>query len=98
MNSFLMFTVLILIICDTHNNVIDAVIGFYSSVLKILLKKLPRKYIGIIFSIVFTVSVLFMPSGTFIFTNLISSDSVVQYLIMGIGIITISILSLFYQH
>lgn len=55
-----------------------------------------EEYIGRIFSIIFTIAVMFMPIGTFIFSYIFNTTSYLQYFIIGFGIITISIIGKYY--
>lgn len=53
------------------------------------------KYLGRVFSVIFTVAVLFMPIGTFVFSRLFKQGSTISYLFVGVGILAISILGMF---
>lgn len=51
-------------------------------------------YIGRVFSVIFTISVLFMPLGTFFFSCFFNTKSVYGYYFLGIGVVCCSILAI----
>ena len=52
-----------------------------------------ENYLGRVFSIIFTVAVLFMPIGSFFFSAFVNAASVGSFAIVGGGIVILSILS-----
>lgn len=60
-------------------------IDFFS----IIQTKVDDKYLGRVFSVVFTVAIIFMPIGTAVFSYYL----VENYIIIGIGIIIVSIVA-----
>lgn len=60
-----------------------------------LQRNVDDNYIGRVFSIIFTIAILFMPIGTFIFSNGFSTNGSIQYLIIGSGIVISSILGIY---
>lgn len=55
-------------------------------------------YIGRVFSVVFTIAVMFMPIGSFVFSFLRITDSVNGFAIMGFGITFLSVVSFILVH
>lgn len=53
-----------------------------------------ENYLGRIFSIIFTVAVMFMPIGSFVFSSIQIIDSVNGFQLVGTGIIILSILAI----
>ncbi|MGN0168683.1 MAG: MFS transporter [Acetatifactor sp.] len=53
-----------------------------------------QNYLGRVFSIIFTVAVLFMPVGSFVFSGLSKTDSLSSFLPVGIGIILLALAGL----
>ncbi len=51
-----------------------------------------ENYLGRVFSIIFTVAVLFMPMGAFLFSKLLNTEDVNSYFLVGGGIIILSLL------
>ena len=52
-----------------------------------------ENYLGRVFSVIFTVAVMFMPLGSFVFSFLHITDSINGFGIMGLGIILLAVLS-----
>ena len=52
-----------------------------------------ENYLGRVFSIIFTVAVLFMPLGSFVFSALLDPSDVRSYYAVGGGIMVLSLLS-----
>ena len=65
-------------------------IQFFSLIQKVV----DTKFLGRIFSIIFTVAVLFMPIGTWVFTLLLKPNYEYNFLLVGICIILISLIFL----
>ena len=53
-----------------------------------------ENYLGRVFSIVFTVAVLFMPLGSFLFSAVLDAGNVDSFYIVGGGIVLLSLLSM----
>lgn len=64
-------------------------IDFFS----IIQTKVDDKYLGRVFSVVFTVAIIFMPIGTAVFSYYSKAYLVENYIIIGIGIIIVSIVA-----
>lgn len=61
-----------------------------------LQRNVDDNYIGRVFSIIFTIAILFMPIGTFIFSSIFLTTETIQYLIIGGGIVISSILGIYF--
>lgn len=59
----------------------------------IIQTKVDDKYLGRVFSVVFTVAIIFMPIGTAAFSYYSKAYFVGNYLIIGIGIVIVSVVS-----
>lgn len=55
-------------------------------------------YIGRVFSIIFTFSILFMPVGSFIFANIFKPKQTISFFVFGLGILILSIISIFISY
>lgn len=55
-------------------------------------------YIGRVFSFVFTIAILFMPVGSFVFTGLFSIQTALAYLVIGAGLTFTCVLFYFLTH
>lgn len=53
-------------------------------------------YLGRVFSIIFTVAVFFMPIGSVVFSFIYDTTTDISFAIIGIGIVVLSIISLFW--
>ena len=53
-----------------------------------------ENYLGRVFSIIFTVAVLFMPVGSFLFSALVNTSDVKSFYAVGGGIVFLSLLSI----
>lgn len=51
----------------------------------------PEEYIGRVFSVIYTLLILFMPVGSFLFSALFTTDNASSYLVIGLGIIAVSL-------
>lgn len=56
-----------------------------------------ENYLGRVFSIIFTVAVLFMPFGSFVFSMFVHTGRVESFAIVGGGIVILSIVSLIFH-
>lgn len=56
--------------------------------------KVSIEYIGRVFSIIFTFSVLFMPVGSFAFANIFRPKQTISFFIVGLGILILSVISI----
>ncbi len=57
-----------------------------------------ENYLGRVFSLIFTVAVMFMPIGSFVFSFLHITDSINGFGIMGLGIILLAVISFLFVH
>lgn len=57
-----------------------------------------ENYLGRVFSVIFTVAVMFMPIGSFAFSLLGAANSIFGFLLPGIGIMVLSLVSLLLVH
>ena len=57
-----------------------------------------ENFLGRVFSIIFTVAVLFMPVGSFLFSAFINTSDVKSFYTVGIGIMLMSLLSMLIHH
>ena len=53
-----------------------------------------ENYLGRVFSIIFTVAVLFMPVGSFLFSIFLNTSDVRSYYTVGCGIMLMALLSM----
>lgn len=57
-----------------------------------------ENYLGRVFSVIFTVAVMFMPIGSFVFSFLHITDSINGFGIMGLGIMLLAVMSFLFVH
>lgn len=60
-----------------------------------LQRNVDDNYIGRVFSIIFTIAILFMPIGTFVFSSCFLTSGTIQYLVIGSGIVISSLLGIY---
>lgn len=56
--------------------------------------KVSSSYLGRVFSIIFTFSVLLMPVGSFLFAHIFRVKQVISFLVFGLGILILSMISI----
>lgn len=56
-----------------------------------------QEYLGRVFSVIFTISIIFMPIGTLIFSSFLSASNPINYLIVGLGIVCTSMIFLIFN-
>ncbi|MDO4764599.1 MAG: MFS transporter [Eubacteriales bacterium] len=57
----------------------------------------PEEYIGRVFSVIYTLICIFMPIGSFLFSALFTTDNAISYLVIGLGITVVSLITLVFQ-
>lgn len=57
-----------------------------------------EQYLGRVFSVIFTIAVLFMPFGSWFFSFINITESINSFAIVGIGIVSLAIISIIFVH
>ena len=78
------------LICELFMTVFN--IHFFSQVQT----KVDKQYLGRVFSTIYTLAILFMPSATFLMT-LLPSVHTLSFLLIGLGVIGLALISYLYQ-
>ena len=78
------------LICELFMTVFN--IHFFSQVQT----KVEQRYLGRVFSTIYTLAILFMPPATFLMTRLPSVHTL-SFLLIGLGVIGLALLSFCYQ-